>query len=121
MLKDVDLTDRRCIVLHGESWNAGVIGIAAARIAERFYRPTVLLSGKDTATGSCRSISGVNIHSALSSCGRFFSRFGGHAYAAGLTMNASDIDEFREALDSYLWQNEPEEVFIPSAHYDFDM
>lgn len=121
MLKDVDLTDRRCIVLHGESWNAGVIGIAAARIAERFYRPTVLLSGKDTATGSCRSISGVNIHSALSSCGRFFSRFGGHAYAAGLTMNASDIDEFREALDSYLWQNEPEEVFIPSAQYDFDM
>lgn len=120
-LANEDLTKRRCIVLHGEDWNAGVIGIAAARIAERFYRPTVLLSGKDTVTGSCRSISGVNIHDALSSCERFFSRFGGHAYAAGLTMQQKDIDEFRAAMDDYLWHNEPEEKFIPSAQYDFEM
>lgn len=120
-LADEDLTRRRCIVLHNESWNAGVIGIAAARIAERFYRPTVLLSGKDTVTGSCRSISGVNIHNALLSCERFFSRFGGHAYAAGLTMQQQDIDEFRAAMDDYLWHNEPEEKFIPCAQYDFEM
>ena len=85
------------------------------------YRETVLLSGKDTVTGSCRSISGVNIHDALSSCERFFSRFGGHAYAAGLTMQQKDIDEFRAAMDDYLWHNEPEEKFIPSAQYDFEM
>lgn len=120
-LEGEDLTSRRCIVLHGEDWNSGVIGIAAARIAERFYRPTILLSGRGTVTGSCRSIRDVNIHDALSSCERFFSRFGGHAYAAGLTMLEADIDAFRESLDEYLWQSETEEKFIPSVEYDFEM
>lgn len=120
-LAQYDITKRRCIVLHDENWNSGVVGIAAARIAEKFYRPTVLLSGSGTVTGSCRSISDVNIHDALASCGRFFSRFGGHAYAAGLTMEQSDIAEFWQSLDDYLWQKEPEEKFIPSAQYDFEM
>ncbi len=119
-LEGQDLTNRRCIVLHGENWNSGVIGIAAARIAEKFYRPTILLSGSGTLTGSCRSIRDVNIHSALASCEELFSRFGGHAYAAGLTMLEKDVDALRERLDKYLWENESEERFIPSVEYDFE-
>lgn len=120
-LKNEDLTKRRCIVLHDEGWNSGVVGIAAARIAEKYYRPTVLLSGKDTVSGSCRSISGVNIHSALLSCERFFSRFGGHAYAAGLTLkDKGSVNELWNALDEYFWQNESEEMFIPAVQYDFE-
>lgn len=108
-------------MLHAENWNAGVIGIAAAKIAERFYRPTVLLTGSGTVVGSCRSISGVNIHAALNACERFFSRFGGHAYAAGLTMRQEDVEEFYGEFDGYFHQNETEEMFVPCAQYDFEM
>ena len=96
MVEQLDLTKGRSIVLKSPDWNPGVIGIAAARIAERYYRPTLLFSEKDgVLTGSARSVPGVDLYQALNANNRFFTRFGGHAYAAGVTMQEKDFEEFR--------------------------
>ena len=77
-LEPCDLSDTRAIVLRSETWNAGVIGIAASRIAEMYHRPTILFSESDgILKGSARSIDGVNIHEVLCCCREFFVRFGG--------------------------------------------
>ncbi len=96
----VDLSRDRAIVLGREDWHAGVIGIVAARIAEEFSRPTLLLSMKDgRARGSARSVPGVHICDALSSCSRWLKGFGGHEMAAGVEMDSSLLDSFRCALN----------------------
>ena len=119
MVEDGDLTDRRSIVLQSPDWNPGVVGIAAARIAERYWRPTVLFARTgDSLTGSARSIPGVDIHSALKANEPLFTRFGGHAYAAGVTMPADLFDAFIEGFDRAFWKYEDNMLFLPSAHYE---
>jgi len=87
------------IVLHESSWHPGVIGIVASRLVERYYRPTILMTTIDgVAKGSARSISGFNIYDALKQCEDKLIQFGGHKYAAGLTVELEKIDEFREAF-----------------------
>lgn len=114
-----DLTQRRCIVLKSAAWNPGVVGIAAARIAERYWRPTVLFAENgELLTGSARSIPGVDIHRALKANESLFLRFGGHAYAAGVTMEADLFEAFRTGLDKALWQYETAEKFLPCAQYE---
>jgi single-stranded-DNA-specific exonuclease len=95
----VDVDSARAIVLAGEGWHPGVIGIVASRIAEEFCRPTVLLSlDGERARGSARSIPGVDLLGALECCGRCLLAFGGHSMAAGLEVDARRVDELREAL-----------------------
>jgi single-stranded-DNA-specific exonuclease len=92
---------RRAIVVAGVGWHPGVVGIVASRLVDRYHRPAVVL-GIDEATGeakgSARSVDGVSIHAALSACGQHLTQFGGHAMAAGLTLEAGRIDAFRTAL-----------------------
>ena len=77
------------VVVMGEGWNSGIIGLAAGNLCEKYHFPTIVLSNQNgTATGSCRSIPGVDIHKLLSRCSDLFLRFGGHEQAAGLTMQA---------------------------------
>lgn len=84
------------IVLDGEGWHPGVIGIVASRIIERFYRPTVMISVENgIGKGSARSIPNFDLHSALKACADLFIQFGGHKYAAGLTIASENINEFR--------------------------
>lgn len=117
-----DLTEKRCIVLKSEEWNLGVVGIAAARIAERYYRPTLLFhQNGDTITGSARSVEDVDIYAALNANSRFFQRFGGHAYAAGVTMATEDFEEFVNALNDTLQSNVSEELFIPRCSYEAEL
>lgn len=93
---EVDFSRDKAIVVMGEGWNSGVIGLAAGRICERYHWPTVVLSRSgDTAVGSCRSIPGVNIHAMLTQCKDLFQRFGGHEQAAGLTMDAALVPELK--------------------------
>lgn len=92
----------RVIVLGGHNWHHGVVGIVAAKITEKYGKPTILLSiSGDVASGSGRSISGFPLHDALNSAQDLLTKFGGHALAAGLTLNAEKIDELRKRLNEY--------------------
>jgi single-stranded-DNA-specific exonuclease len=95
-----DFENSRVIVLDGEGWHAGVIGIVASRIVEQYSQPTVLIATEDgIGKGSARSMSGFNIYEAMCRCSDIFEKFGGHEMAAGLTINAEKIDEFRKRIN----------------------
>ena len=91
------------IVLYDENWKKGVIGIVASRLTEIYFRPTVVLTrDEDYATGSARSVTGFDIYSAIKSCRDLLVNFGGHTYAAGLTLRWDDIPEFRKRFQKYV-------------------
>src|SRR6476619_2441265 len=93
------LTEAPALVLAGEGWHPGVVGIAASRMVERHYRPTILLSvDGQRAKGSARSIPGFDLVAALGACDRHLVRYGGHRAAAGLELEVSELEAFREAF-----------------------
>ncbi|MGB7207901.1 MAG: single-stranded-DNA-specific exonuclease RecJ [Pyrinomonadaceae bacterium] len=95
-------TDRHFVVVAGENWHRGVIGLAASKIAEKLYRPTIVLSTENgIAHGSARSIANFHLLNALESCPELFEQFGGHAAAAGMKMMTENIDAVREKLDQH--------------------
>jgi single-stranded-DNA-specific exonuclease len=90
------------LVVGGEGWHRGVIGIAASKLVDTFHKPAIVLSvDGDVAHGSCRSIPDFNMLAALEHCGDVFVRFGGHKQAAGLTMEAARVPEFRARINAY--------------------
>ena len=99
------------IVLYDEHWKKGVIGIVASRLTEIYFRPTVVLTrDENLATGSARSVAGFDVYAAIKSCRDLLLNFGGHTYAAGLTMKWADVKEFRERFQAYVEQHiEPEQ------------
>ena len=104
--------DRRAIVLCGEDWHLGVIGIVAARLVERYHRPALLFGlHNGLITGSCRSIPGIDLHACLSAFSGRFERFGGHAFAAGVTMRPEAFDAFAADFDAYLREHFDAETF----------
>ena len=91
------------IVLYDESWKKGVIGIVASRLTEIYFRPTVVITRDgDMATGSARSVTGFDVYSAIKSCRDLLLNFGGHTYAAGLTMKWEHVREFRNRFQQYV-------------------
>lgn len=91
------------IVLYDENWKKGVIGIVASRLTEIYVRPTVVLTRDgDLATGSARSVAGFDIYAAIKSCRDILMNFGGHTYAAGLTLKWEDVKEFRDRFQKYV-------------------
>lgn len=91
------------IVLYDENWKKGVIGIVASRLTEIYFRPTVVLTRNgEFATGSARSVTGFDVYSAIKSCRDLLVNFGGHTYAAGLTLRWDDIKKFRERFQKYV-------------------
>ena len=115
----VDFRDDLVIIVMGEEWNSGVIGLAAGRICEKYHFPAIVLSRQgDTAVGSCRSIPGVNIHAMLTICKDLFERFGGHEQAAGLTMPAALVPELRRRLNLAIRENCDLRCYIPAKEYD---
>ena len=114
-----ELHDAYCVVVDGDNWHRGVIGITATRIVERYGRPTIVLSRDgDEAHGSGRSIRGFHLLEALESCRELFSRFGGHAAAVGLGLPCDRIPQLRAALDVYARGVLTPEDFIPTLDYD---
>lgn len=99
---EIDLDKEKVLVVAGEAWHHGVIGIVASRITEKYYRPSILISREgDTGKGSGRSIEGFNLFKALSHCEGFLERFGGHELAAGLTLQIGNLDKFRKMINAY--------------------
>ena len=113
------LADSHVVLVSGEDWNPGLIGLTAGRLCERFHLPAIALSTHgDTAVGSCRSIPGVSIYKALQACEDLLERYGGHEQAAGLTVKTENIPLLRERLESVISSAAPEETFLPVMDYD---
>jgi single-stranded-DNA-specific exonuclease len=99
---DPALCDAYCIVIDGEDWHRGVIGITATRVVEKYNRPTVVISRNgEEAFGSGRSIRAFHLLEAVESCRDLFSRYGGHAHACGFAMPAANVEELRRRLDAF--------------------
>ncbi len=101
-----DLSERRSIVIYNEAWHKGVIGIVASRLTEIYYRPAVVLTKtNELATGSARSVSGFDVYKAIEHCRDLLENFGGHTYAAGLSMKAENVDAFTKRFEDYVTQH----------------
>jgi single-stranded-DNA-specific exonuclease len=99
---DLEIGSRTVIVVAGEGWHRGVIGIVASKLVDAFHRPAIVISTDgDVAHGSCRSIPSFNMLAALESCGEVMSKFGGHKQAAGLTMASERVRELRARVNDY--------------------
>jgi len=109
----------RAILLAHESWNAGVIGIVASRLCEKYHLPVILFAEQNgVLTGSGRSIAGVDLFENLSLFSQMFIRFGGHARAAGVTIAKERYEEFRAAFEQHIYDSYRPEDFYPSFQYD---
>ncbi len=107
------------VVVAGEGWHRGVIGLAASRIAERLYRPAIVLSTENgTATGSARSIGNFHLLKALESCSDLFDQFGGHAAAAGMKLPTANIEALRRALCDYAAVELTGDLLTPELNID---
>ncbi|MBR4389421.1 MAG: single-stranded-DNA-specific exonuclease RecJ [Prevotella sp.] len=115
---------RSSIVLYDENWKKGVIGIVASRLTEIYFRPTVVLTrDAEFATGSARSVAGFDVYAAIKSCRDLLLNFGGHTYAAGLTLRWDDIKEFRQRfqryVDEHILPDQKEAILDIDAVVDF--
>lgn len=100
------LAQRRSVVLYNEDWHKGVIGIVASRLTEIYYRPSVVLTRTDDmATGSARSVSGFDVYRAIEYCRDLLENFGGHTYAAGLSMKVENVEKFAARFEEFVSRN----------------
>lgn len=110
------------IVLYDEDWKKGVIGIVASRLTEIYFRPTIVLTRDgDMATGSARSVTGFDIYSAIKSCRDLLLNFGGHTYAAGLTLKWDKVREFRDRFQHYVEEHISPQQTEPMLNIDAEI
>lgn len=113
------LTNAKSTVLYKEDWHKGVIGIVASRCIEKFYRPTVILTeSNDKVTGSARSVDGFDVYAAISECSDLLEQFGGHMYAAGVTMPIDNVAAFQKKFEEVVSRQITEDQLIPSLYID---
>jgi single-stranded-DNA-specific exonuclease len=116
------LREAFCIVIDGEGWHRGVIGITATRVVERYGRPALVISRNgEEAHGSGRSIRAFHLLNALESCAGLFTRYGGHAYAVGFSLPAANLPELRARLDDYARAHLTLADFEPSLNFDAEL
>lgn len=113
-------------VVYDEKWHKGVIGIVASRLIETYYRPTLVFTKSgDKLAASARSVTGFDVYDALEQCSEFIEQFGGHKYAAGLTLSLEQYPKFKTKFEEVVKATIPEELRIPELKYDseitFDM
>lgn len=119
---DIALRDAFCMVIDGEGWHRGVIGITATRVVERYSRPTLVVSREgDEAHGSGRSIPSFHLLNALESCAPLFTRFGGHAHAVGFSLPSSRVRELQAHLDLYARSHLTLADFEPIVNLDAEL
>lgn len=112
--RDSDLQSSKTTVLFKPTWHKGVIGIVASRLIETYYRPTIILTESNgMATGSARSVKGFDVHDAIVECSDLLEQFGGHKYAAGLTMKLDNIEAFRKRFEEVVSSTIPDALLIP--------
>ncbi|HIW53093.1 MAG TPA: single-stranded-DNA-specific exonuclease RecJ [Candidatus Alistipes excrementipullorum] len=114
-----ELKKRKSTVVYNPKWVKGIVGIVASRLIETYYRPTVVLTmSNGLVTGSARSIPGFDLYQAVESCSDLLENFGGHMYAAGLTMRPENVGEFARRFNEYVEQNIDPQTLIPQVDID---
>nr|WKN39886.1 single-stranded-DNA-specific exonuclease RecJ [Tunicatimonas sp. TK19036] len=116
---DQSLKQARSTVLFNQEWHKGVIGIVASRCIEKYYRPTIILTeSNEKATGSARSVDGFDVHDAIAACADLLDQFGGHAYAAGLTLPVENVSKFRERFEQVVTERITDAQQVPQIPVD---
>lgn len=117
-----ELASRRSTVLFDTAWHKGVIGIVASRVMETYYRPTIIFTGsKDQLTGSARSVKGFNIYEALHQCHELLDNYGGHFFAAGMTLKHEKLAAFTEKFEEVVSSTIDPELLIPEIRIDAEI
>lgn len=117
-----DVEAESALVLHQDHWHPGVVGIVASRMVEKYYKPAIMMATVDgVAKGSARSVSGFNIYNALKRCEDLILQFGGHKYAAGVTVELEKLPEFRRAFQQVVKELMTDELRIPEIRIDTEI
>jgi len=120
--EDQILIDRKSTVVYREDWHKGVIGIVASRLTEKYYRPTIVLTKSNGyVAGSARSVIGFDLYEALCDCSDLLIQFGGHKYAAGLTMQPENVAAFADRFEEVVSATIPPELLIPEILIDAEL
>ncbi len=120
--RDPELQKRKTTVLFNPGWHKGVIGIVASRLIDNWYRPTVILTESNgLATGSARSVFGFDLYQAVDSCSDLLENFGGHKYAAGLTLKIENIPIFQQRFEKFVTETIDPEQLIPVVEIDTEI
>lgn len=119
---DSEMRNAHSTVVFNEEWHKGVIGIVASRLTDYYFRPTIVLTrANDLVTGSARSIKDFDIYDAIDSCSDLLEHFGGHKYAAGLSLKPENLEEFRHRFEEYVSTHLAEEDLIPDVEIDLNI
>ena len=120
--KEVNFKEHKVIVVAKENWHQGVLGIVASKLADRFYRPVIVIAlNEDICKGSGRSIKNFHLFNALGECSKFLNAFGGHAHAVGLTITRESIDDFRDSINRLAHKKLSLEDLLPSLDIDMEL
>ena len=119
---DPELKNRKSTVIYNPRWMKGIVGIVASRLIETYFRPTVVLTQSNGfATGSARSVPGFDLYQAVESCADLLENFGGHMYAAGLTMRPENVGEFTRRFNAYVEENIDPQMLVPQVDVDAEL
>ena len=117
-----NITDHKSIVLYNETWHKGIIGIVASRLTEKYYRPAVVLTKSGgLISGSARSVNNFDVYKAIESCKDILENFGGHMYAAGLTLKEENLDEFKRRFDEISFDEIENRMMQPQITIDAEI
>jgi single-stranded-DNA-specific exonuclease len=117
-----DLLDKKATVVFNPNWHKGVVGIVASRLTETYYRPTIVLTESNGfITGSARSVIGFDLYKAIESCSSLLENFGGHMYAAGLTMKKENFKAFKKRFEEIVADTIQNEQLVPSLEIDMEL
>ncbi len=117
-----NLRNAKTTVLYSENWHKGVIGIVASRLIENYYRPTVVLTeSHGKVSGSARSVDGFNLYEAIDACSHLLDSFGGHKFAAGLTLQYDKLEEFKRCFEQVVAQSLTKEQMLPNIEIDMEL
>ena len=117
-----EMQTRKSTVVFKADWHKGVVGIVASRLIEKYYRPTIVLTESNgTATGSARSVKDFDVYEAIEACSSLLIQFGGHKYAAGLTMDINNVNAFILQFEKEVAARITDEQLIPTIEYDMEL
>ncbi len=119
---DAALRAKKSTVLRGDNWSKGVIGIVASRLIESYYKPTIIFSENEgMLTGSARSVKDFDIHEAIGACAEYVEQFGGHKYAAGLSIKMENFQAFADKFEQVVADSIHEDLTVPEIEYDLEL